>query len=467
MDKALEIFEEICKIPHISKHEAKLRQAIIDFFSTREHFGSEVDSYGNLRIFRTFPLVKDKKKIVLQAHLDMVPQSLDANFDFLNKSIETKIEGNFLLSKQGTTLGADNGIGVASAMSILLDPELKNYNLEAIFTIEEEIGLNGAMNLDSRFLDNAEVLLNLDSEDWGELYIGCAGGVRLDTTIDIAEVDSNPQYSGIKLELKNLQGGHSGTDINRSRGNAIIGLLNFIKNNNLEISSIKGGTLDNAIVRECEAIVSSPVDSATLQSKAKAFVDNFEAHFSDECGVELLVTPCPNPVQIWQNNLAIVETLINTPNGVIESLATLNVVKTSTNLAIIRYENQKLSITTSQRSLSNSKRDELSTQITEHFGKIKGKSARRSEYPGWEADESSKLLEIAKELYCNMFNSKALVKVIHAGLECGILRDKNSQMEMLSFGPTIKYPHSPSERLDLESLTKFYQYLVKLIQKID
>lgn len=464
-EEILAFFERICQIPHVSRNEAKLREFLVDFFADKEDFATQVDSYGNLKIARK-KTIEGAKKIILQAHLDMVPQALDKSFDFTKQGIKTKIENGKLMSACGTTLGADDGIGVAAAVVALLDDELKNCNIEAIFTVEEEIGLNGAANLDENYLANCDYLLNLDSEDWGEIFIGCAGGVRLDTLIKVKSISNKRKFT-YQITLKNLKGGHSGCDIHLARANAIIELLKFAKICGFELGNITGGTLDNAIPRECIIVAASDLTREEIELKASEFIKEFYQTFSDEENVEILISECDEKLnEVYENSAEIIENLSSVKNAVISFDSQLGVVETSSNFASVKSQQGEIVITSSQRSLYNKKRDEINSEIISHFEKIGGVSVRRAPYPAWEKIENSCLTEAAVSLYKELFGVDVNIAVIPAGLECGIFSEKNQKMQMLSFGPTVKYPHSPSEYLEVDTLKDFYCYLQQLIKKI-
>ena len=462
-DEILNFFERICAIPHTSGNEGELRKFLIDFFEEQGGFRSEVDGYGNLKVSR-LNSSSDSKKIILQAHLDMVPQALDKDFDFYKQGIKTEILGNKLKSALGTTLGADNGIGVAAGVIALLDEELKNYDLTLICTVEEEIGLNGAVNLSQEFLANADYLLNLDSEDWGELFVGCAGGVRTDSTIPIKRKKNENKFD-YKITLSNLKGGHSGCDIHLPRANAIIEALKFAKLCDLEIADIQGGTLDNAIPRECVIVASSNYDINYFEQISAQFKSDFLKKFSEDYEMDLSIAPSEVRNElVWENSAQIIENLISVPNGVLKKSDELGVVVSSSNFAIINSDGDVLKVNSSQRSLYNSERDALQSKIAEHLKLISGVSVARSAYPAWEMKENSILSSQAQELYRQMFKQEATIKVIHAGLECGLFTEKFPGLDMISFGPTLRGVHAPGERLDLASLDKFVALLVDLVK---
>ncbi len=460
----LSFFKQICKIPHVSKNEAKLRDFIVDFFADKEDFFTEIDSYGNLKIARkkSYP---NRKKIILQAHLDMVPQTLDKSFDFTKDEIKLAVTDNRLHSACGTTLGADDGIGVAAAVTALLDDDLKQYNIEAIFTIEEEIGLNGAANLDRKFLQDCDYLFNLDSEDWGEVFVGCAGGVRLDTIIAVDYQDNLNKFN-YKITLKNLKGGHSGCDIHLPKANAIIELMRFADLSGVKIAEAEGGVADNAIPRECVIYASSNLDMAELNSCKAKFLTSFRESYADDNEVILEIAKSDKKIdKVWKNSKEIAAVFANTPNGVLAWSEKFNVTETSSNFAIIKVEDGKIVLASSQRSLFTQKREEACDNIIKHFAQIGGVSNKRSPYPAWEVKENSSLVNSAEELFKFLFSKDVAVKVIPAGLECGIFYEKNPDMEMLSFGPTVRYPHSPSEYLEIDTIEDFYKFLQELIKK--
>ncbi|OFY18494.1 MAG: cytosol nonspecific dipeptidase [Bacteroidetes bacterium GWF2_29_10] len=473
--KALwENFNEICKIPHPSKKE----EHIIEFmrkFGIDNGLDTFVDEVGNVIIKKNAtPGFENRKAVVLQAHLDMVPQkNSDTNHDFEKDPIETIVDGEWVRAN-GTTLGADNGIGVAAAMAVLKAKNLKHGPVVALFTIDEETGMTGAFGLKPGLFD-ADILLNLDSEDEGELYIGCAGGVNANVYFDYNHTPIENDTTAFQITVKGLKGGHSGVDINLQRGNSnkIINRIFFegIKQYGLRIASIDGGSLRNAIPRESFAVVTVP------NNKKDAFV-NFVKEFGLIVKNELgNVDP---GVMITAENVAMPSFLIDKdtqdrlikavyacPNGVIRMISEMEgVVETSTNLAIIKSDDKQISVMNLLRSSVDSAKQDLGNMVESVFTNAGAKVILDGAYPGWKPNVNSPILKTMQEIYNKKFGKVPEIKVIHAGLECGLLGGVYKKLDMISFGPTICFPHSPDEKVNIETVNKFWIYLVETLENI-
>ncbi len=467
-------FTEILKIPRPSKKEEKILAYLLDF--GKEHNLETIqDEIGNILIRKPATSgMEDRKSVVLQSHVDMVcEKNSDVDFDFNKDAIQAWIDGDWVKAK-GTTLGADDGIGIATQLAILEAGDIPHGPIECLFTIDEETGLTGAFGLKPGFLKSS-ILLNLDSEDEGELFIGCAGGK--DTVIEMNfKRESLPgDHSYHKVIIKGLVGGHSGDDIQKGRANANK-LLNRIlwKGNNdfgLKLAEFNGGNLRNAIAREAFAIVAIPLDKA---GEFESFVKGFEKtarseYHVTEPNLTIAIEPAMQPDFIidkqTQENL--IWSVYGCPHGVIAWSADIpNFVETSTNLASVKFENEKIVITTSQRSSVESAKEDIGNMVASVF-KLAGAGVQHSAgYPGWTPNPDSEIVEISRKLYTELFNQDPKVLAIHAGLECGLIGDVYPGMDMISYGPTIKGAHSPDERLSIDTVKKFWALTLAILENI-
>lgn len=465
-----EIFELICSIPHPSGHEAALAEAL-SAMARERGLAVRRDAAGNLRIDRAAaPGFESAPAVLLQAHLDMVPQTAPGvKFDFLTDPIPPEIRGEWVVSGAGTTLGSDNGIGVAAAVATLFDPAWRGGALAGVFTVSEEVGLNGALALSPEMLEGT-YLLNLDSEEEGELYLGCAGGARLTLAFDAAFRPVSAGMTGVRCTVGGMAGGHSGCNIADRRGNAIRLLARLLKESpELQIASFDGGTCDNAIPRE--AVVSGALPAETFESfrrRAEAFEREAAGEFDAPPEFRIEVESAPLPERVWTEEFRdrVLDALTGCPDGPTAFDSALGVVRTSSNLAAVRSEGERLVVATSQRSQIDAERVALTEAIAERFRAAGATAAVSHAYPGWEPRLDSRLFSTAASLYRELFGRKPEPKVIHAGLECGILSGINPKLEILSFGPTLENPHSPGERLDIASVGRFWKFLRELILRL-
>ena len=462
-----DMFVLIAGIPHCSGNEMQLGNVLCDF--ARIHgLQAEKDAAGNVRIVR--PAVNGMEhapRLILQGHLDMVPQSNDPDFNFTSTPISPIRNGAFLETGGKTTLGADNGIGVAAAMVMLLDRTVQCGELSAVFTVEEETGLKGARNLAGDWLD-ADYLLNLDSEDEGELFVGCAGGARVNTRFSLRLVPA--EGVGVTIRLSGLPGGHSGCDIHKKRGNANSLMAELLLELPCHVASLDGGTLDNAIPRECVCVGTVPEENwkdvqNILQEKQMAFAARL-GDAGKNLKIELEKTETPTMVWDSAQQHTILTALAHCPNGPFAYNNDFPVVETSSNLAIVKTEEGVLSVHSSQRSLVDDEREAASQKVMAHFGSAGGISEVSSAYPGWSPVKESPLLATANRVYERLFGVTPANTVIHAGLECGIFAGINPELQMISFGPDILDPHSPAERLSIDGAERFLQFLRALIEEL-
>ena len=449
-------FNEICKIPHPSKKEEKIVAWLME---TGKALGLETkrDEIGNVLISK--PATPGREKVtpvIFQSHVDMVcEKNNDTDFDFENDAIQPYIDGEWLRAK-GTTLGADDGIGMAIQLAILEANDIEHGPIECLFTVDEETGLSGAFALQSGFM-KGKMLLNLDSEDEGEFFIGCAGGKDTTATLDCEYEEKMPNNSvAYTIYIKGLQGGHSGDDINKGRGNAVKLLARILWNAyqdyDVRIADIKAGNLRNAIAREGYAIVTLP----------KNYVNDFEEYlhkmneiFKKEFiitdpNVELSFEKTKMPSQILQELLQVdlLNALYVCPHGVQAMSQDISgFVETSTNLASVKIEDEKIIITTSQRSSVESKKECIADKVAATFYMIGADVTQGDGYSGWTPNPNSEILKVLNTAYRNVFQKDPEVKAIHAGLECGVFSEKYPGLDMVSYGPTLRGVHSPDEKL--------------------
>lgn len=465
-------FEDICNIPHPSKKEEKI-VAYVKKFGEDLGLDTQVDAVGNIVIRKpATPGFENRKTIILQGHLDMVPQkNNDTQHDFEKDPIQPLIDGEWVKAR-GTTLGADNGIGAAAAMAILASNDLEHGPIECLFTIDEETGMTGAFALKEGFL-KGDILMNLDSEDEGELYIGCAGGIDTNAWFTYNEIDVVGAVEAFKIDIKGLKGGHSGLDIKLGRGNAnkILNRLLWQANRefNLQINSIEGGSLRNAIPREANTIVVIPKENEEgfinlvndLSSKIKNELKNVEPDFS------VLVTKTGIPEKLIDPEITsnLLNSIYACPNGVIRMVDDIpGVVETSTNLAIVKSDGQKVEVCTLQRSSVDSAKDDLCNMMRSVFELADAEVEHAGSYPGWKPNAGSPILQTMKKVYKDKFGKTPEVKVIHAGLECGLIGGVYPNLDMISLGPTIRNPHSPDEKVNIKTVGLFWDFLVETLK---
>ncbi len=468
-----DFFEAICSIPHPSKKEEAI-VAYVQGIGKELGLETETDQVGNVIIRKpASPGMEDRQTIVLQGHLDMVPQkNNDTTHDFEKDPIVPYVDGEWVKAK-GTTLGADNGIGVAAALAVLADTNLKHGPLECLFTVDEETGMTDAFALQPGFV-KGDILINLDSEDEGELYIGCAGGIDTNAFFHYTEENTPEKHTGFQVEVKGLRGGHSGLDINQGRGNAIK-LLNRLlwkanREINLRLTSIDGGSLRNAIPREASAIVAIPAEHATrfeqMAATLQAEVTNELSASDPDVKISLSPADLPSKVMDAKTTPLLLNAVYGCPNGVIRMVDEMpDVVETSTNLAVLKSANGVVEAATLQRSSVDSAKHDLSHMMRAVFELGGAKVEHKGEYPGWKPNVNSPILESMKKVYHQRYGKTPEQKVIHAGLECGILGGTYPRLDMISFGPTIKNPHSPDEMVEIKTVKLFWDFLVKTLEE--
>ena len=468
-------FEEICKIPRLSKNEGKIRKYLLDF-ALRNNLESKEDEVGNILITKEpSPGMEKRKTIVLQSHMDMVGEkNADYPHDWQSDPIVPVISEGWVKAK-GTTLGADDGIGIASQLAILVDKDLKTGRIECLFTVDEESGMTGAIYLGSDFF-SGRTLINLDSEDEGILFIGCAGGID---TVGVMQYEKKPagnDKAALELSLTGLHGGHSGDEIHKGYGNAVKimnrVLWNISNEVDLSLSFFDGGNLRNAIPREAfSTIVLAKQDVDFV----KKWINDFRLTLADEFGalekdLNLSVKDCavPSFVIDIETRKKFINLLSCCPHGVIAWSQEMNdLVETSTNLASAKFsDGNTIRIITTQRSSVESAKHMAASSV-ESCMRLAGAVVTHSDgYPGWKPDLSSEILRITKEAYTRLFGKEPLVRAIHAGLECGLIYKKIKDIDMISFGPTIKGAHTPEEMIEIKTAQMYWVLLTDVISSM-
>ena len=471
-------FRTLCDIPRPSFHEAQLRQHLIEWSHARE-LETYVDPCGNLIIRKGASQgMENRETVVLQGHLDMVAQkNADVAHDFVKDPIATHIVDGWVTAKN-TTLGADNGIGVAAALAVLEADDIQHGPIEALFTIEEETSLRGALELEEGVLQG-RLLLNLDSEDRGDVYIGCAGGVDINVKQTFAIDTVAPDFLAFEISVKGLKGGHSGLDIHKGRASANVLLSKLLINLNdqglIRLACFNGGTLRNAIAREAVATVCV---KASDEEQVSALISRIEKEMVLEFGAveaNLNVTfnsiAPPASVLKEEDQTRLINALICAPHGVNRMSAELKgVTETSCNFGVIDLQTEKGELVFSAcllvRSLIDQAVFDLARVAKAVFSQVGASVSLENDYPGWRPDPSAGLLAHFLSVHKDIMGYEANVKVIHAGLECGIIGAKYQGMEMVSFGPNIRGAHSPDERLEIDSVNDFWRLLVSVLEQV-
>lgn len=465
-------FHSLTQIPRPSNHEDRIQQFMCDF---GKNLGLETikDEVGNIIIRKpATPGMENRKGIVLQTHLDMVPQkNSDKVHDFAQDPIEAYIDGEWVTAN-GTTLGADNGMGVAAAMAVLEAKDLVHGPVEALFTCDEETGMTGAFGLKPGLLQG-DILLNLDSEDEGELYVGCAGGTNANATFAYTEEPVTQGVASFKLAITGLKGGHSGLEIILQRGNSNKLMNRFLQHavveHGLRLASIEGGSLRNAIPRESFALVTVPPSKADDLIKCVA---EYEKMYRSELSATepdlkftISATSTPNSVIDAASLDKVMKAINACPNGVMRMSDDMKgLVETSTNLASVKSVDGKIYIQCLLRSSVDTAQQDLGGMIKDVFELAGAEVVLDGTYPGWKPNMKSAILITMQEVYQKLYGRIPEIKAIHAGLECGLLGGVYPNWDMISFGPTIKYPHSPDEKVNIASVEKFWNYLVNTLK---
>ena len=470
-----ENFKQICAIPHPSKHEKEITEWLLNW--AKEHgISARKDSVGNIILSK--PATKgfeNRKGVVLQGHIDMVPQkNSDKVHNFEKDPIEMLIGNDGWVRANGTTLGADNGIGCAAAMAVLQSDDIEHGAIEVLVTVDEETGMTGAFGLKPDLL-HGDILINLDSEDEGELYVGCAGGMDANFTMNYKMEKTPADTQGFDIAITGLKGGHSGMDINTGRANANKLLMRLLKKAShtldFSVASINGGSLRNAIPREAFTTLAVPNQQVEAFKK---FVADFTAVVTKEfsatepdLSISVKAIDTPKEVITRAEQEKIIHLVLAIPNGVMRMSDSMQgLVETSTNLAIVQAENGKLLIANLLRSSVDSAKEALGDKM-EALAALAGTEIELvGAYPGWKPNMDSAILKTMMQTYETLYGKKPEIKAIHAGLECGLLGGVYPNFDMISFGPTIRNPHSPDERVHIESVEKFWNFLVATLKNI-
>jgi dipeptidase D len=484
MDKKIELlepkgiwnnFKKLTMIPRPSKKESKAVEFVKDF-GRRLGLETLADEAGNVVIRKpATPGMEERTGVVLQAHLDMVPQKNSNKIhDFENDPITAYVDGEWVKA-DGTTLGADNGIGVATILSLLESREIEHGPLEGLFTVDEETGMTGAFGLKQGFI-RGKILLNLDSEDEGELYIGCAGGIDANIEFPYMADKITSEFIPYKITVSGLRGGHSGIDINTGRANSNKVLFRILwlagNESGIRLCEISGGDMRNAIPREAFAriIVPSGGDGSfrkTIADLTQAIKKEFLGSEPD-MKIELAADEMPERVMERQLQKDLIASVYVCPNGTIRMTDGIpGLVETSTNLAIVRSDADRINVHCLLRSSVDSAKEDLCNRFKALFGMAGANTSFTGSYPGWKPDMDSKIMKVMGGIYKKLYGKQPEIKAIHAGLECGIIGGKYSGLDMISFGPTIRHPHSPDEKVNIPSVGKFWKYLVETLKNID
>lgn len=467
-------FDALTQVPRPSGHLEKVQQFLLDF---AKNTGVEAfkDEAGNIVMRKpATPGMENRKTVILQAHMDMVPQKeKTSTHNFETDPIQTYIDGEWVRAK-GTTLGADDGLGVAAIMAVMEAKDLKHGPIEALITADEETGMYGANGLPGGELEG-EILLNLDTEQEGELIIGSAGGVDITATLDYQEAESDKTDAAVKITIKGLKGGHSGLEICEGRGNANKMMVRIVREAIAEdeacLASWHGGNMRNAIPREAEVVLTLPKENV---EDLKAIVAEYKETFNNEykgieSDIEVVAENVALPEMIVpqeiQDNL--VDAIYAAHNGVWRYIPTMpEIVETSSNLAIVDIDGGKAAIKILARSSSETMKEDLSTSLESCFNMAGMKVEFSGAYGGWDPNTDSELIKVMRNIYKNLFNEEPTVQVVHAGLECSIILSKYPGLDICSFGPTLLSPHTPTERAHWPSTTKFWDLLVKTLEEI-
>jgi len=470
------VFDQMLQIPRPSKHEEKIQEWAVNF---GKNLGLETikDEVGNVIIRKpATPGKENCKGVVLQGHLDMVPQkNSDKTHDFAKDPIEALVDGDWVKAN-GTTLGSDNGIGVSAAMAVLASKTIKHGPVEVLLTATEETGMDGANGLKPGLL-NGDILINMDSEDEGELYVGCAGGEDVAAKFKYSEKKTGKNYVGMKLSVTGMKGGHSGIDIPLGRGNAIKSFFRILnaayEKFGVRLAEIEGGSLRNAIPREAFGILA--VKKGNVKKLGK-LVDGLTAIIKSELSAtepNLVITleevKLPKTVIDKKVQKRLTAAIVACPNAVIRMSNSMEgLVETSTNLAIVKSDTKKKTITAAclMRSSVDSAKEELGSRMRAVFELAGAEVKLSGAYPGWKPNMDSAVLKTMQDVYNKNFGKIPEIKAIHAGLECGILGGNYPNWDMISFGPTIRFPHSPDEKVNIATVQKFWDFLVATLESI-
>ena len=466
-------FDQICAIPHPSHHEDTLANFIVNW-AKEKHFFAERDEAGNVLIRKPATVgMENRTPVVLQAHLDMVPQANEGNpHDFTKDPIRPYIDGDWVKAK-GTTLGSDNGIGLASTLAVLESDNIAHPPLEVLLTMTEETGMDGALHLRRNWLQS-DILINTDTEEIGEIYIGCAGGINANLSIPI-QWENNTFEQSIQLTLKGLRGGHSGCDIHTGRANAIKVMARVLaklpqNTSPFQLAEIRGGSIRNAIPREAVAILVFNGEPHAFESEVeKLNILLKEELFIAEPNLKLFLESSEKPQSIFtlESTEKVIHLLNALPNGVIRNSDVIkNVVESSLSIGVLKTEERSVKGTILIRSLIESGKDYVTELLTSVANLAGAKTEFSAPYPGWKPVNDSSILNLTQKHYAAVLGKQPDIKVIHAGLECGLLKEHYPNIEMISLGPTIRNAHSPDEKVQISTVITYWNVLVNVLADI-
>ena len=468
-------FDAITKVPRPSTHEEQIRKFLLDF-AAKHNIEARTDAVGNVAMTKgATPGFENAPTVILQAHMDMVAEkNYDVEHDFMKDPIKTYIDGDWVRAR-GTTLGADNGIGMAAALAVLLDNTLEHGPIECLFTVNEEIGLEGAQNL-GKDLVKGTILINLDSEDDGEIFVGCAGGIDTTAIFTYTRSLTPENFHYMRVSVKGLLGGHSGSDINAGRANANKVIARFIWECSqkwpVAVCEFDGGNLRNAIAREAHAVFGLHNDHLEeMRNDLQKYADAIRAEYKGvEPGMEFNIEKVERPEYCIDSatGLALVRSIYSAPHGVYAMSHDLEgLVETSTNLAAVKMigDNQ-IKITSLQRSSVESRKEDIAGQVYAHFQLAGAKIEQGNSYPGWTPNMDSRIMKLSADAYEELFGVRPAIKAIHAGLECGLFLNTLPGLDMVSFGPTMTGVHSPDEALNIPTVDKFWKHLTLTLKKV-
>ena len=472
--EVFKFFAEVNRIPRPSKHEEKMIDYLRQFAAARG-LECKVDEVGNVLIRKPATAgMENRKTVILQSHMDMVcEKNRDVDFDFTKDAIRTEVDGEWLRAK-GTTLGADDGIGIAMELALLNADDIAHGPMECVFTRDEETGLTGAFGMKPGFM-SGDMLLNLDSEDEGQLFVSCAGGAATTAEFDFNPIEAPQDYFFFELKVKGLTGGHSGDDINKKRANANKMLVRFLYDAmdkyDLYLCDIQAGGLHNAIPREAMAVCAIPMaDKENIRVDWNLFAADVEEEYrvtEPTMGFELQSETVRAKAVERETSRKLVWALMAVHNGVLSMSQDIDLVETSSNLASIKLvDGNKIFIKSSQRSSLLSARRHVSNMVKAAFELAGAKVEVGEGYPGWKMNPDSEILHIAVEAYKELFGREPKVLGIHAGLECGLFSEKYPGLDMISFGPTLRGVHSPDERLLIPTVQMVWNHLKAILEKI-
>ena len=469
-------FHEITQVPRPSKKEGKMI-AYLESFAAQHQLSIKKDAAGNILISKpATPGMEDRETVVFQAHMDMVcEKNNDTKHDFEHDPIETIIDGDWVRAN-GTTLGADNGIGMAAELALLASNDVEHGPIECLFTVDEETGLTGAKAIQEGFM-TGNILLNLDSEDEGQIFMGCAGGKDTQALFRYQPVEALADHQYFRIDVKGLNGGHSGGEIHKGLGNAnkiLFRFLYILKKNHTDFTlcSVDGGNLRNAIAREAHAIIGLlPEDKEPVRILLNHYTADVENELKHvDKNVRIIMESTDQPSTYIDNDTAgkVILAMQACPHGVIGMSHDIEgLVETSTNLASIKMkENHTILVGTSQRSSIESCKEMVANQVAATFQLAGAEVTHGDGYPGWAPNPDSPILKIAQETYEKLFHKQPQIMAIHAGLECGLFLEKYPHLDMISFGPTMRDVHSPNERLEIKTVGLWWSHILELLKHI-